>query len=477
MLFNSFSFAVFLPVTFTLYWILPHKYRWVFLLFASYFFYMCWNPAYIFLIILTTVISWLSALFIDNSSDRKRCKGILAITVILCLGILFVFKYFNFFFASLASILHFFSIPFSPVVADLILPVGISFYTFQTMSYVIDVYRGKVRAEKHFGYYATFISFFPQLVAGPIERADHLLPQIKEEHVFDYQLASYGLKQMAWGYFKKMAIADTLAVYVGSVFSNPMDYQGMPLLIAVFGFLIQIYCDFSGYSDIAIGTAKLFGIQLVDNFRSPYFSTSIKEFWKRWHISLSEWMRDYVYIPLGGNRVGTIRRNMNLLITFTVCGLWHGANWTYVIWGGIHGVGQMIENALPDFKNKDRVPIRILRVCVVFCFCAFAQLFFASNSVGDAIYILTHMFVGIGDPVSYLQGGMHTNLSWESIRCLIVSVLLLGIFDYASLKCDVIKKISLMKRGIRWSIYSAFVVWLLMNVQITDNAQFVYFQF
>ncbi len=476
MLFNSFSFALFLPITFALYWILPHKFRWVFLLLSSYFFYMCWNPAYIFLIILTTVITYLSARFIERSSSTKKRKWILAGAVISCLGILFVFKYFNFFFASLEQILHFFSIPFSTVVADLILPVGISFYTFQTMSYVIDVYRGKIGAERHFGYYATFISFFPQLVAGPIERADHLLPQIKAEHVFDYQLATYGLKQMAWGYFKKMVIADTLAVYTGSVFTNPTDYHGMSLVLAILAFTLQIYCDFSGYSDIAIGTAKLFGIRLVDNFRAPYFSASFQEFWRRWHISLSEWMRDYVYIPLGGNRKGRARQNVNLISTFLVSGLWHGANWTFVVWGGLHGLAQVVERYLPKRKKNVKVG-RILNIIVVFLFVALAWTFFASESLSDAVYIISHLFEGIGNPAAYLHNGMQTNLPWESIRCLVISIFLLGIFDYASLKCDVIEKISSMKKGVRWSIYTAFLVWLLMNIQIADNSQFIYFQF
>lgn len=334
MLFNSFQFAIFLPIVFMLYWALPNKFRWILMLMASYYFYMSWNSKYVILILSTTLISYLSAIIIEkqNMVQWKRCT--LTCAAIICLGVLFFFKYFNFTSEFVTDLLSFFSIQINPVTLDLILPVGISFYTFQTLSYVIDVYKGEIEAEHHFGKYATFVSFFPQLVAGPIERTDSLLPQIKEEHKFDYDLASYGLKQMAWGYFKKIVIAETISQYAGKVYDNPQFFHGFSLVLAILLFSLQIYCDFSGYSDIAIGTAKLFGINLMTNFKSPYFSQSIREFWSRWHISLSSWFRDYVYIPLGGNRVGKIRNAINLMITFLVSGLWHGAKWTYVVWGG-----------------------------------------------------------------------------------------------------------------------------------------------
>ena len=334
MLFNSFSFMLFLPIVFIFYWILPYRFRWILLLISSYYFYMSWNPQYVVLILFTTIISYSTGILVEKINNLRYKKAILIVAAILCLGVLFFFKYFNFVSESISELVSLFAIKMNPITLSFLLPVGISFYTFQTLSYVIDVYGGKVKAEHHFGYYATFISFFPQLVAGPIERTDNLLPQIKEKHFFNYNQAAYGLKLMAWGFFKKLCIADAIAVYVDSVYTSLDNNTGFPILFAVLGFSIQIYCDFSGYSDIAIGTAKLLGINLLTNFKSPYFSSSIREFWTRWHISLSTWFRDYVYIPLGGNRCGKIRHNFNLMITFLTSGLWHGANWTFVVWGG-----------------------------------------------------------------------------------------------------------------------------------------------
>lgn len=334
MIFNSIAFAIFLPIVFILYWILPHRFRWLLLLISSYYFYMSWNIKYVGLIFFTTLISYLCALMIEKTQSIKFKRFYMMTSIIISIGILFLFKYFNFFSESVCNILNTFSIKLHPITLKLLLPVGISFYTFQTLSYVIDVYKGEVKAERHFGQYATFISFFPQLVAGPIERTKNLLPQIKSEHQFCYDKAVYGLRLMAWGFFKKILIADNLAIYVDKIYGNLSQYQGFSLIIATLFFTFQIYCDFSGYSDIAIGTAKLFNIDLMANFKSPYFSASVHEFWSRWHISLSTWFRDYVYIPLGGNRCTKLRHNFNLLITFLISGLWHGANWTYVVWGG-----------------------------------------------------------------------------------------------------------------------------------------------
>ncbi len=332
MLFNSLAFAIFLPIVFGLYWALPHRLRWAVLLLSSCYFYMSWNAKYIILILFTTIVSYISAILMERFSLKR--KVLLLLTLSVSLGILFIFKYFNFVSESFSQICRLLSIPIHSVTLKLILPVGISFYTFQTLSYVIDVYKGKVKAEHHFGKYAAFITFFPQLVAGPIERTENLLHQINEKHFFDYEQAAYGMKLMAWGFFKKLVIADNLAVFVDLIYGNVSSYQGFSLILATVFFSIQIYCDFSGYSDIAIGTARLFGIELMTNFRSPYFSGTVKEFWSRWHISLSTWFRDYIYIPLGGNRKGRIRQYTNLMITFFASGAWHGANWTFLMWGG-----------------------------------------------------------------------------------------------------------------------------------------------
>ena len=441
---------------------------------------MSWNPKYVVLILFTTLVSYVAGICIEKQNSEGKKRLILAFACVVSLGVLFFFKYFNFVSETIAKMVSFFVMPIEPIMLNFLLPVGISFYTFQTLSYVIDVYKGSVSAEHHFGKYATFVSFFPQLVAGPIERTDNLLPQIKEEHRFDYEQASYGLKQMAWGFFKKIVIADTISQYVGSVFDKPHSYQGFAFVLATLLFTVQIYCDFSGYSDIAIGTAKLMGIKLMINFNSPYFSQSIKEFWSRWHISLSTWFRDYVYIPLGGNRVGKVRNVLNLLITFLVSGLWHGANWTFVIWGGIHGIAQIIENILiPKEKYKEsKGVVWLIRVLLVFCFCSFAWIFFAANTVQDAVYIIGHSIDGIGSPISYLHSGF-SSIGFRKKPLLFLAISLIGlmIYDYQSLKTDVITVISEKKTAERWLIYVFFLLWMIFNIPTTNATEFIYFQF
>lgn len=480
MLFNSFAFAIFLPIVFILYWGFSYKYRWILMLVVSYYFYMSWNPKYVVLILFTTIVSYIAARLIEKEESKRKKKFILVGTAILCLGVLFFFKYFNFVSESITSLLSAFVIQMNPITLKLLLPVGISFYTFQTLSYVIDVYRGDVAAEKHFGYYATFISFFPQLVAGPIERTSNLLPQIKAKHEFNYDQATYGLKLMAWGYFKKIVIADTLSKYVSAVYDVPQNFTGFALVLATLFFALQIYCDFSGYSDIAIGTAKLLGINLMTNFRSPYFSQSIKEFWSRWHISLSTWFRDYVYIPLGGSRVKKTRHYVNLIITFLVSGLWHGANWTFVAWGGIHGIAQVVENALVVKKyHESKGILRWRRIIFVFGFCSFAWIFFVSNSIGDAFYVILHMLNGISSPLSYVNSGrIGIGLDKYTILFSGINIILLAIYDFCSLKNkDVIKIISSKRSIIRWSIYCIFTLWMLLNIPVADATEFIYFQF
>lgn len=476
MLFNSFAYALFLPIVFSLYWTFPHRFRWGILLLASYYFYMSWNAKYVALILFTTLVSYLAGRMMEASkADRK--KWLVAFSAVVCLGVLFFFKYFNFLSQSVADLLGLFSVPMAPITADLVLPVGISFYTFQTLGYVIDVYRGEVPAERHFGKYAAFISFFPQLVAGPIERTKNLLPQIKAEHHFDYDSATYGLKLMAWGYFKKMVIADGLSPYVGKVFNAPQSYEGFSLVLATFFFTVQIYGDFSGYSDIACGSAKLFGIDLMKNFQSPYFSQSIREFWGRWHISLSSWFRDYVYIPLGGNRVGRCRHYANLMLTFLVSGLWHGANWTFVLWGCVHGIGLVLEEIL--FGRKENIGIlRIFRMICIFVFCAFAWIFFVAQTVTDAWYVITHALIGIGSPAEYLQKGFSImgmgKVTLFKEACLWA---MLSYVDYHSLKEDIISEIG--KRGmiIRWGLYVGLALMVLFFSQKGVATEFVYFQF
>lgn len=477
MLFNSLAFALFLPIVFIIYWLIPHRFRWVLILISSYYFYMNWNPKYILIIWGTTVISYIAGILLERAKNCKLKKIILTVAAIASLGILFIFKYIDFLSESVAGLLGIFSLQVNPLMLKLVLPVGISFYTFQTLSYVIDVYKGNVKAEYHFGYYAAFVSFFPQLVAGPIERTGNLLPQIKDRHTFDYEQATYGLKLMAWGYFKKLVIADTLAQYVGNVYDTPHQYHGFSFVLATLFFTFQIYCDFSGYSDIAIGTAKLLGINLMTNFKSPYFSQSVKEFWSRWHISLSTWFRDYIYIPLGGNRKGKIRRYFNVMMTFLVSGLWHGANWTFVFWGGIHGIAQVLENIWYPFGHVAEKK-QWLRILGVFVFCSFAWIFFAAGSIGDAIYIVTHLFQGITRPAIYIRNGFsEIGMGKAVLLQELFAILLLLTYDYASLKADVIVQIGKGKTALRWGTYIFICLIILFFSWKGVAAEFVYFQF
>ncbi len=338
MLFNSFSFLIFFTVLFFIYWGMAQKYRWLLLLTASYFFYMCWRPEYALLLLFSTTASYVTGLLIERY--RKAGKYFVWLNAVLCFSLLIYFKYLNFLCQSLASL--FSAVSFLPELSipvwDIILPVGISFLIFQNVGYTTDVYRKEVDAETHFGYYALFASFFPQLVAGPIERTKNLLPQFKQEHLFQYENAANGLRMILIGLFKKVAVADTIALYVDNVYNHVQDFTGLPLILATVLFAFQIYCDFSGYSDIAYGCAKMLDINLMINFKSPYLAETISEFWRRWHISLSTWFRDNIYIPLGGNRVPLGKYFRNVMTTFILSGIWHGAGWNFVIWGALHGM-------------------------------------------------------------------------------------------------------------------------------------------
>ena len=479
MLFNSLSFVFFLIIIFTLYWGVPHKYRWIPLLAANYYFYMSWGAKYIVLLLFITLLSYLTGLILEKQQNRAKKNVVLCVSIVLSLSALFFYKYFGFFMQNVQTFLSIFAIQFQPSTIRLMLPVGISFYTFQTLGYVIDVYRGTISAEHHFGKYASFVAFFPVVTSGPIARAKDLLTQIKEERVFDYYQATYGLKLMAWGFFKKLVIADTLATYVNKVFNDPYGHIGFTFVLASLFYTIQIYCDFSGYSDIAIGISKLLGIDLRENFRSPYFSSSVKEFWSRWHISLSSWFRDYVYIPLGGNRKGTIRAYFNLVITFFVSGLWHGANWTFIAWGLIHGLAQVAEKiCVPkENKSKDYSVVWLLRVLVVFSFCSFAWIFFRANCLSDARYIITHLFNGISNPGQYILHGFSSiGLSNSKIIMPVISIIILTVYDFFSLKMDVIERISSRSIVIRYAFYFGILL-LVMFFKASGEAVFVYFQF
>lgn len=479
MLFTTVNYLVFLPIVFIIYWLTKAEKRWIVLLLASYLFYANWNVAYVGLIFSVTLVTYLSAILIEK--HRNQSKFILSICGVLVFGALIYFKYFNFiieFINSLLSVSP--SFEGFPTIS-VILPVGISFYIFQAFSYVIDVYRGSEKAERHFGYYALFISFFPQLVAGPIERTRNLLPQLKGVINFNYPLAVYGLRLMLWGYFKKLIIADRLAYYADAIWNSYPEFEGFTLVLGIFFFTIQIYCDFSGYSDIAIGSANLLGIRLMTNFKSPYYSSSVKEFFARWHISLSSWFRDYVYIPLGGNRCSRIRRIFNVMVTLLVSGLWHGAAWTYVAWGGIHGIGNILSSRKKSSCRLSKVAEAItwwLKVFVTFNFIMFAWTFFRAFDFKCAWSVLGRLLVGAGDPLEYFSQGISVlNIPSEELTLIVVSILLLAVFDYVSLKKDVLLLIDKMPRVVRYAIYVVLVISIIYFVPVYGNNEFIYFQF
>lgn len=405
MLFNSIDFLIFLPIVLVIYYIIPMKYKHIWLLISSYYFYMCWNAKYVLLIFVSTVITYLSGILIDKVEKTwpdvndigKYKKLILALSFVSNLGILFYFKYINFTLDIVTRVLSKMNISMNVPVFDVILPVGISFYTFQALSYSVDVYRGEVAPEHDFFRYALFVSFFPQLVAGPIERSKNLLTQLREPRKFDFGYAFDGILLMLWGLFLKIVLADRIAIFVDTVYGDCEHYQGIYLIVATVLFAVQIYCDFSGYSSIAMGTAKLLGIELMDNFNAPYLSTSVADFWRRWHISLTSWFKDYLYIPLGGSRRGTFRKYINKMIVFILSGLWHGAQLTFVVWGAINGLYQVIGEVLMPIRkkvsdiigiNRNSEGVYALSVLATFALVDFTWIFFRADSLGRAIYII-----------------------------------------------------------------------------------------
>ncbi len=404
MLFNSIDFAIFLPIVFVLYWFITNKslrFQNGLLLISSYFFYACWDWRFLFLLIFSTILDYYTGIRIFEARNRKMKNFWLWLSIFINLGFLGFFKYYNFFVTSFAKAIEHLGLHTSPWTLYVILPIGISFYTFHGLSYVIDIYNNKIQPEKRFINYSVFVSFFPLLVAGPIERATHLLPQIQKQRSFDYTKAIDGLRQILWGLFKKIVIADQCAGYANMIFNNSNDYSGSTLVMGAIFFAFQIYCDFSGYSDIAIGTAKLFGIDLLRNFAFPYFSRDIAEFWRRWHISLSTWFRDYLYIPLGGSKKGKWISVRNVLIIFLVSGFWHGANWTFIIWGLLNAV-YILPSIL--FKtNRNNLDIvaqgrylpstrELLSIGMTFGLTVFGWIFFRSLSIWHAGQYISKMF-------------------------------------------------------------------------------------
>lgn len=487
MQFNSIHFIVFFIIVLTIYFSISYKYRWVLLLFSSYYFYMCWKPEYVFLIIFSTIIDYYCAIKMGDNNNRKKRKPYLLISIFTNLGLLFFFKYFNFFNQSFNDFFNYFNIFYNAPIFNVLLPVGISFYTFQTLSYTIDVYKGNKKPEKHLGIFAVYVSFFPQLVAGPIEKSTHFLPQLNKNYDFDYIRFKEGSLLMIWGFFKKIVIADRLAVLVNTVYNNPTDYQGITLIIATIFFAFQIYCDFSAYSDIAIGAAKIMGYNLIQNFNLPYLSKSIGEFWRRWHISLGAWFKEYVYLPLGGKRVDLSIRIRNIILVFVVSGLWHGANWTFIIWGALHSLfmtSSILFRKIASMFFKDfdvyfkNIFFNFFKVIFTFILVDFAWIFFRANSLKDAIYIIKNIF--IIDLNVFSDKSLHNlGLDEKDLYLSILLIIFLIIVQLYQKRMSIIDWILSKNIFLRWSIYfiAIYSIFTFGYYAQGDSSQFIYFQF
>lgn len=484
MLFDSLHFLIFFIAVTSLYFVIPYKNRWFLLLAGSCYFYMSFVPVYILILAFTIVVDYFAGIYIENAQGKRR-KLFLVASLIANIGVLAVFKYYNFLNDNFSFLLHGFGFRNPLPYLSLLLPIGLSFHTFQAMSYTIEVYRGRQKAERHFGIYSLYVMFYPQLVAGPIERPQNLLHQFREKYDFDYNRVTGGLRLMAWGLFKKVVIADRLGIVVDTVYNNPRQHDSLHLLIATIFFSYQIFCDFSGYSDMAIGAARVMGFKLMTNFNNPYQSKSVAEFWKRWHISLSTWFRDYLYIPLGGNRVTIPRWYLNLFVVFLISGLWHGANWTFVIWGALHGFYLLVAlttgNAREKLAKRLRSDkIRLLPVLTTFGLVSFAWIFFRSANVYTAFYIARHLFAGLPE---ILHAGLHyqphlmnLGLTESDLGVSVLLILFLEAIHYTQRKINISDRFTQKSAYIRWIAYGCFILALLM-FGVFENRQFIYFQF
>ena len=473
MLFNSIEFILFLIVVFTLYWFVCNrslKIQNTLLLASSYFFYGWWDWRFLGLILFSSFVDYFIGKKLQVVTEEGSRKVLLGISMALNLGLLFFFKYFNFFVQSFVESFTFFGGQMDEVTLNIILPVGISFYTFQTMSYTIDIYRKKIEPSEDLVGFLTFVSFFPQLVAGPIERASHLLPQFFKKRIFDYAFAVSGIKIIIWGLFKKMVIADNASVIVDGVFSDYSNQSSGALLVGIIFFAFQIYGDFSGYSDIAIGTSRLFGFDLMTNFKFPYLSKNISEFWKRWHISLSSWFRDYLYIPLGGSREGKWRSLTNVIIVFIVSGIWHGANWTFLIWGTIHGLLYIPMYLMRKEKDAEFTSISIKNIASVlltFSMVCLAWVYFRSDSVYDANHYLLNLFTANGT----------SNILFSTSKHLLIT----GIVFFGIMLLITVEIYFSFKKRVEVTLNSKMLVGLILIIlfmaAFKNPISFIYFQF
>ena len=495
MIFNSFDFLKFFPIVVLIYFIIPKKIRYIWLLIASMFFYMCWNVKYAILLLVSIGTTWLAGWLLHKFQENKRAKKCcVAGCFVVNIGILACFKYMDFFIDTCNNVLNRFGIQLLDKPFDFLLPVGISFYTFQALGYIIDVYRGEIEPEKNIFKYALFVSFFPQLVAGPIERSKNLLSQVQDvenKKLWNYERVTGGLILMVWGLFVKMVIADRVAILVNTVFDQFYMYGSVVLIVGAIGFALQIYCDFMGYSTIAIGAAQVMGFELMENFETPYLACSISDFWKRWHISLSTWFRDYLYIPLGGNRCSKLRKYGNVMITMGVSGLWHGANWTYVIWGLLHGIYQVLGDLFSPIKKKlckvlnaktESFSFKFLEIAITFILVDFAWIFFRASSVKNAFEYCTRIFTQ-WDPWSLFNGAIYTlGLDRFEFNVLMVSVIVLFLSELLRYfkKQTIVDFLREQCIWFRWAVIFALIfatlVYGIYGIKF-ESSQFIYFQF
>ncbi len=496
MLFNSFSFLIFFPVVLLVYFIIPAKVRYIWLLVISYYFYMCWNAEYALLLLASTAITYGAAMLIDRFRDNIGLKKTLVgISLFLNLGILFVFKYLNFTFETVEKVFGKLGMTFEMPAFDLLLPVGISFYIFQAVGYTVDVYREKIKVERNFLYYALFVSFFPQLVAGPIERSTNLLPQFRKLDTFklwNTTRIQKGAVVMLYGYFLKMILADRIAILVDTVFDPLLfgTYQGITVLVAAMLFSIQIYCDFAGYTYIAIGAARIMGFELMNNFNMPYLARNIKDFWDRWHLSLSTWFRDYLYFPLGGSRKGIIRKYINIIIVFLVSGLWHGASWHYVVWGVVHGAMRIAGEATKNIRERiytrlnfqrDTFAVKLWQTVCTFFLVTLAWVFFRAESVNQSLAMIKSM-LSVYNPWVLTDGTLFTlgldAKEWNVLMIALPVLLVVDMLRYQKMQLTE----WFMKQNLwfRWIVFyagiMAVVIFGVYGAQY-DATQFIYFQF
>ena len=488
MLFNSYQFGIFFFLVVFLYFTLPHRFRWCLLLAASYYFYMAWRKPYVLLIIASTGVDYFAALGMSHTRRQAIRRLLLLFSLISNLGLLFTFKYFNFFADAANTLSTMWGSTVTLPYLQVLLPVGISFYTFQTLSYTLEVYQGRQQPERHLGHFALYVAFFPQLVAGPIERAHRLLPQLRHKVDFDYDRIRSGLILMGWGLFKKVVIADRLARVVDIIFAQSDRFPGLFLTIGAVFFAFQIYCDFAGYTDIARGAARILGIELMENFRRPYNAQSIADFWRRWHISLSTWFRDYLYMPLGGNRVSPWRWVFNILIVFLLSGLWHGANWTFLVWGGLHGTyyltGRFSQSTRSHLAQKcglARFPqlLSPLKMLSTFILVTLAWIFFRANTVQEGWYIVSHLPIGIYDLSAYGGADRVLGALDMSLRALLMDgglILFLLLTEAFLAEQDISTVLTQHPWWIRWSVYVSMLM-AVMNLGVLTETPFVYFQF